>query len=257
MKEYVLSFQKNIRDLGGLVGYQGKKVKNNRLIRGGFLEKITPEDAKILKSLNLTDIIDFRSSSEFVNRPDYRLENVKYHNFPPLDEKWKEEDKDMSDGNLLWFVDEGNSGFDHMIKTYRDVLSTERGVKAYRDFFKLLLSKEDGVFYFHCSQGKDRAGLAAAMLELALGVDLEVIKEDYLRSNVAMEIRFSYLVDKVKDRPYFNEEYLQSMHDVFTANILFLEEGFKTMTKLAGSPLEYIKNVLNVDIEKLRQMYLE
>ena len=227
MREIELTFQKNIRDLGGLVGYQGKKVKNNRLFRGGFLEKITPEDAEVLKSLHLTDIIDLRSTSEFVNRPDYVLPGVAYHNFPPLEENWKAEDKDMSDGNLLWFIDEGKNGHEHMMGVYRDVLTTDCGIKAYRNFFKTIMSKDDGVFYFHCSQGKDRAGLAAAMLEIALGVDMETVKEDYMRTNKAMEIRLVYLVEKVKNRPFFNEEYLESMHHVFSARMEFLEEAYK------------------------------
>ena len=73
MREIELTFQKNIRDLGGLFGFNEKKVKKGLLYRGGFFDKISEEDAVILESLNLTDIVDFSSEAEFFCRPDFRL----------------------------------------------------------------------------------------------------------------------------------------------------------------------------------------
>ena len=66
MRVYELSKQKNIRDLGGLVGFQGKTIKYGRLFRGGALNNVSEEDVEILKSLKFTDIVDFRSKEEFV-----------------------------------------------------------------------------------------------------------------------------------------------------------------------------------------------
>ena len=68
MRKIQLSYQKNIRDLGGLIGYNGLKVKNGRIYRGGFLGRVNEEDVAIIDSLHLTDIIDFRGSNEFKNR---------------------------------------------------------------------------------------------------------------------------------------------------------------------------------------------
>ena len=257
MKAIELTYQKNIRDLGGLIGYGGKKVKSGRLYRGGFLDKISPEDEIILYSLQLTDIIDFRSELEYNQRPDYRISGVEYHNFPPLIDNIKEEDKSLADSNLLWFVSPDKTGFEHMVKMYREMIYTDIGKKAYQDFFNLILSKEDGVFYFHCSQGKDRAGLAAYFLEIALGVDEEVARADYLYSNKAMGVRIDQLLAIVKNRPYYNEKYEQSLRDVFAAKEEYLDASIQAIEETDGSILDYLRNVLNVDIEKLRKLSLE
>ena len=168
MKIYELSKQKNIRDLGGLTGQDGKTIKYGRLFRGGAIYKMNQEDEIILKSLHITDIIDFRSKEEFLNHPEIQLEGVTYHNLPTFKEKKKSETDRMEDGNLLWFIDEGNDGYNHLKRTYADLIDTKEGQNAYRNFFKLLM-QEDKVFYFHCSQGKDRAGIAAYLIESALG----------------------------------------------------------------------------------------
>ena len=256
MKRYELSHQKNIRDLGGLVGFEGKKVKKGRLFRGGVLSSANEEDLKILESFHLTDIVDFRGTYEFKNRPDIALIGVEYHNFPPLIENVAEEHRHNDDGNLLWFVDKEKNGFQHMFDIYGTMLITESGKEAYRNFFELLTSSRKRVVYFHCSQGKDRAGMAAYLLETALGISEEDKIEDYLLSNYAMDLKINTLISNVKDKPYFNEEYRKSMLDVFYAKTEYLENAIRSMEKESGSVLNFIKKELKVDVDKLRKIYL-
>ena len=253
---YELSFQKNIRDIGGYVGYNHRKIKTGHLIRGGHLGKISNEDAVILNSLGITDVIDFRSEDEFLGHPDFRIEGAIYHNYPLIEDKIKKEDRDNADGNLLWFVNEKDTGREHMIKSYRTLITSDIGKKSFSNFFKLIMSK-NGTFYFHCSQGKDRAGLAAYMLEIALGVSEEDALKDYLLTNKAMEIRVKYLLEIEKKKPYYSLKYEQALYDVFSAKEEFLNEALKAAKEEAGSMINYIKNILKVDIDKLREMYLE
>ena len=49
MKVYELSFQKNIRDIGGMVTKDGRHIKYGRLIRGSVLTKIDENDEQIIK----------------------------------------------------------------------------------------------------------------------------------------------------------------------------------------------------------------
>lgn len=257
VKTFELSHQKNIRDLGGLVGFKGKKVKSGRLFRGGLIPKVNEEDLKILNSFHLTDIVDFRGSYEFQYKPDIKLEGVRYHNFAPLVENVSDEHKHSEDGNLLWFIEGDKSGFDHMFDVYGELLTIEAGKNAYRKFFELLTSEDDLVVYFHCSQGKDRAGMAAYLLETALGVDEKSKREDYLLSNVAMESKIKSLYPMVANKPYFNEKYKQSFYDVFSARLEYLDNAIKSMEEISGSVLEFIRKELNVDVERLRKIYLE
>ncbi|MBR0439717.1 MAG: tyrosine-protein phosphatase [Bacilli bacterium] len=256
MKIYELSKQKNIRDLGGLTGQDGKTIKYGRLFRGGAIYKMNQEDEIILKSLHITDIIDFRSKEEFLNHPEIQLEGVTYHNLPTFKEKKKSETDRMEDGNLLWFIDEGNDGYNHLKRTYADLIDTKEGQNAYRNFFKLLM-QEDKVFYFHCSQGKDRAGIAAYLIESALGVSSIDIEQDYLLSNIAMEKRLDTLVEMVKDKPFYNPMYHQSLLDVFSAKKEYLYEAIDLLNNKYGGVISYLENVLNVDIKAFQKLYLE
>ena len=50
MRKIDLSYQKNVRDLGGLVAFNGKKVKEGRIYRGGFLGRVSEDDIPIVDS---------------------------------------------------------------------------------------------------------------------------------------------------------------------------------------------------------------
>ena len=257
MKRIELSFQKNIRDLGGLTGYNGLKVKSGRIYRGGFLGHVNEEDVEIINGLHLTDIVDFRGSYEFKNRPDYPFEGVTFHNFPSMKEDVKKEESKTEDSNLLWFLGDNTDGFLHMYNLYPDLLVTKEGIWALRKFFELLISKPDGVLYFHCSQGKDRAGLAAYLLEIALGVSTKDAREDYLLSNIAMEIRAKHYVEQLHAEPFYNEVYEKALFDVFSAKEEYLDHALEVVNEKYGSVENYLINELHVDIPKLRALYLE
>ena len=189
MKVIELEHQKNVRDIGGLTGFENKKVKYGRIYRGGQLNKVSNDDILLINSLRLTDIIDFRSTIEYNSRPDYQFMGVSYHSLPALKEEAQEglrEKNQTEDSNLLWFLGDGVSGFDHMHNIYPSILFSQEGINAYKEFFRILTSDENRVIYYHCSQGKDRAGIASYLLEIALGVSEEDAKADYLHSNVAM-----------------------------------------------------------------------
>jgi len=257
MRIYELTKQKNIRDLGGLVGHNGKTIKYGRLFRGGALNKVSEEDVEIINSLHLTDIVDFRSKDEFTYRPDYVFDGVKYHNFTTFEHEHKKEDIEHDDGNLLWFMNKGDTGFQHLLRTYKELVDSKEGQKAFKNLFNVIMSENNPVTYFHCSQGKDRVGVAAYLIESALGVDEETKVEDYLLSNVAMEKRRDRLIESVKDRPFYNEQYKKDLIEVFSAKIEYLEEAIKIINSKYGGVISYLENVLKIDIKKLREMYLE
>lgn len=257
MRKIDLSYQKNVRDLGGLVGFNGKKVKEGRIYRGGFLGRVSNKDVEIVNSFHLTDIIDFRGSVEFERRPDYQFEGATYHNFPSMKEDVKAEKSKTEDSNLLWFLGDNTDGFAHMYNLYPELLLDEAGINAYRKFFELLVSKNNGVFYFHCSQGKDRAGLAAYLLEIALGVSKEEARKDYLLTNEAMEIKIKSLKAMLRNEPFYNKTYEKALEEVFTAKEEYLDHALEAANSKYGSIENYIKDELKVDIDKLRALYLE
>jgi len=258
MKKIELSYQKNVRDLGGLVGFEGKKVKEGKIYRGGFLGRVSNEDILKINSLKLTDIIDFRSAVEYINRPDYVFMGVTYHNFPALiDNENLKTKAEYDDSNLLWFLDGSTDGKLHMKKTYEEVLLSKDGVEAFRNFFKVLTQDENRVVYYHCSQGKDRAGLASYLVEIALGVSEEDAVKDYLLTNEAMKTKIKHLKSMLKNKPFYNKDYARALEEVFVADLEYLNYGLNRVKEECGSIENYLVNILQVDINKLRKYYLE
>lgn len=258
MKKIELSYQKNVRDLGGLVAFNGMKVKEGRIYRGGFLGRVSNDDILKINSLRLTDIIDFRSQVEYVNRPDYVFMGVTYHNFPTLADNTNLKIKsEYDDSNLLWFLDGSTDGKLHMRNTYEESLLSKDGIEAYKNFFKVLVQDENRVVYYHCSQGKDRAGLASYLLEIALGVSEEDAIKDYLMSNEAMKLKIKQLKFMLRNKPFYNKEYARALEEVFSADAEYLNYGLSKVEEQCGSIENYLTNVLEVDIDKLRKYYLE
>ncbi len=259
MKTYELSKQKNIRDLGGLATKDGRHIKYGKIIRGGLLAIVTDDDIAIINNFHLTDIIDFRSSLEFESFPDYPFEGVRIHNIPVLKVSTQEESTKRiksADGNLLWFLEDQTSGFEHLRKIYREFVTTKEGVYAFSKFFEII-SRDNAVTYFHCSQGKDRTGFAAYLFEIALGVPEEVAMEDYLFSNIAMEKRAEALLRSVEYKPFYNEEYKKNLLDVFSTKVDYLKSAIEAMNELYGSTIGFIVQGLGVDINRLKELYLD
>lgn len=57
------------------------------------------------------------------------------------------------------------------------------GNKAYKELFRALEAGETPVL-FHCSAGKDRTGVAAILILLALGASDKTIAEDFEKTNI-------------------------------------------------------------------------
>ncbi len=255
MKHYELTKQKNIRDIGGMITQDGRRIKYGHIYRGPTLKVRSDEDIKIIKSFNLTDVIDFRNHDECLTSPDYYLEGVNYHILPSFEDK---QDRKLKgeDGNLLWFIDEGVSGHDHLLYTYDILITSKQSQNAYRELFNILL-QDDKRVYFHCSQGKDRTGVAAYLIEIGLGVSEKEAREDYLYSNLMMQGRVEHLIEKVKDKPFYNETYQQSLKDVFAVKEEYLDNAIRMMNEHYGGTLNYLKDILKVDLERLKALYLE
>lgn len=257
MKIISLDYTFNTRDLGGMKTTNGLKIKENKLIRSGSLHKLSNNDINTLNKHNLKVVVDFRSEKEFVNKADIKIDGVTYLNFPALVKDNKEDNSKHHDSNLLKLVDKQTGGMKLLLKTYKDLFITNEGLTAYKNFFKVVQENEEGAILWHCSQGKDRAGMAAFLLEYALGVSLEDCIKDYLYTNVAMELKIKQLTPIVLRQSNNDTSLLPLLKDVFTAKMEYLNESLNIIKETYGSIENLLINTLNVDIELLKNKYLE
>ena len=150
----------NARELGGYpVG--DSVIRKGVLIRSGNLVNAKPEAVLTLReTYHVQTVIDFRSK-------DKRKNNMT-----------KKKDKKAV---LEASYEYGLLG----PEMYLVFLLRNRGKKAFRNFFRILLDSDPakGAVLWHCDDGKDRAGIATMLFLSALGADRETILCDYLYTN--------------------------------------------------------------------------
>ncbi|WP_353120883.1 tyrosine-protein phosphatase [Dysgonomonas capnocytophagoides] len=229
----------NFRDLGGLKTKEGRTVKWGTLFRADELSNLTIEDVKYLSSIPITSVIDFRAQNEARRSPD-RLPNNVHFTYPIA----------ITPGNLSSEGIQANmlkTNIDaHMKHMNRLLVSDPTCVRAFRIFFAIVQNNLSAPLIFHCSAGKDRAGMAAALVLFSLGVDEETVMEDYLSSK-------KYLSDKYDA---FIAKYPRA-ESIFTVKRMFLQAGINQMKRDHGSIMNFLTNELKVDIVKMRKLYLD
>lgn len=245
----------NFRDLGGLKGKDGKKIRPFSILRSGELVRIPAEDKEILTGkYQLKTIVDLRGEKEYQESPDEKIEGTSYHNVDIL-QKIHETGADL--GSLESVRDVHGANF-HMKKLYEQMVLNEGAQRGFREFLDLLLKKEEGALLFHCFAGKDRTGLAAAITLTILGVGKEDILEDYLRTNEQRKEENSLLLGKLKEQN-FSEEHCSIVEIALTVNAEFLETAYRAAEEQYGSFSQYISKALKVtkeEEEELQRRYL-
>ncbi|MBQ9382676.1 MAG: tyrosine-protein phosphatase [Ruminiclostridium sp.] len=184
----------NARELGGYRSADGRTVRNGVLLRTAALGNATEEDIGILREkYHLAVVADLRTDTEAEKVPDPGIDGVRNLRLPIMDaellaersvrmSELLAESEDPTDRmtQLLAAVDAGIVS-DRM---YVEFLMGKQGKENYRKLFEELLALPEGQsLLFHCSQGKDRTGVAAMLILSALGVDEETVMADYLLTN--------------------------------------------------------------------------
>ena len=160
---------RNLRDLGGHPTQEGRRVRPQHIYRSAHLASIPPECT--VPSLNLKTVITLQSKLEVSvlgGLESSLAQSVRWEHVP-IGDKW------FSGGAAPAPV---KPGHEHLVLVtdFRD---------AWQTFFMLLAEEEVYPVLFHCSAGRDRTGVGAAMLLELLGVERERILADFLESNTA------------------------------------------------------------------------
>lgn len=256
---------KNARQLGGYIGADGRKVKDGLLIRTAGLDQISYETAKELSDkFNVKYVVDFRMEYERQILPDREIPNAQNvwisvfemnTNAPENIEMMNNIRK--AEGKLQKNVEYAKSG--RLSALYTDILLGEMGQRGYAQFFDILLNNKDGAVLWHCTHGKDRTGVAAALVLYALGVDEDIIMQDFLLTNEVYKdniARLKATLEEIGCDDFVISE-VQAMAGVKGE---YLTAALDAVKSEYGSVQDYIRNQLGVSdekIEKLRNLYLE
>lgn len=167
LKHIPMDGPQNFRDLGGFLNGEGQMTAWNRLYRADGMNGLSDSDMSRLESLNIRTIVDLRGSFEQQAMPDRVPEGVTYCSCPLMKEEITGEDELTQNS----FAQSLIVGYRTMVVEGNDLIAA--AVRA------VLEGLERGAVVFHCTAGKDRTGILAAVLLLLLGVGEEDIIADY------------------------------------------------------------------------------
>ena len=160
---------RNFRDIGGYRTEDGRQVRWGRIYRSGVMAGLTPADMTYLSGLGVSVVCDLRSIQERQAEPTPFLKTEAAEVVAM--------DYDMASSMSGLYQArtraEAVQAFADAYVGFLDMLTPQ-----YTDMFSRLVRQQTPLA-FNCSAGKDRTGMAAALILSILGVRRESVIADY------------------------------------------------------------------------------
>ena len=240
-RHLVMQGASNFRDLGGYAAYGGRSVRWRVLFRSDHLAKLTDADLGQLQALNVSRSFDFRGLQESAAQG-YEWPGTQRHHLAIEPTLVQYLHTQAQNGQAIT----PQAAADAMQVTYQGFV--RHNSERFAQLFAHLLAL-DTPLVFHCTAGKDRTGLAAALILSALGVSQADVLQDYLLTNAL------YRHDAGQGAPFS----AQVMDVVWRVREDFLRAALQAIDADYGSMAQYLQNGLGLaepDLARLRQMYL-
>lgn len=233
----------NTRDLGAYLASDGRRIQARRLLRGANPGLASAADIEKLKSYRLDLVVDFRSDAEkqvseapFAASFEWIADPVMVGN--------------LSQETLLPLLQNGSPEHSRqfMLDFYRAF-----PVNYQAQFGRFLRLAEQGkTMLYHCTAGKDRTGFASALLLAALDVGRATIVADYLESNR----HNAGASAKVLAQLFKADLAPEIMRPLLNVEAAYLEAALTVIDEEYGGMAHYLRQVLDVDVERIRRNYL-
>lgn len=250
----------NARQLGGYqIGNQ--KIKDNLLLRTAKISELSGQDSTLLcDKYKVQCVYDFRGQEESLSAPDVIPAGARYLSLAlSFTEEGSEsnpkfENESQMIAMLLQYAE--HPAVQAMCTGMYDVIFFEEASqKVYRQFFEDLLTvnPEEGAVLWHCTQGKDRAGCASAMLLAALGANRELIMADFMLSKEY----YDQITAQIKTE---TDAQRMVINTLISANPEIFETSLDKVDAQYGSLKNYLTECIGVTPEMmkvLRDRYLE
>lgn len=244
---------RNFRDLGGYRTQDGRSVKWGVLFRSGAMSGLTPADYTALEKRGIRVVCDFRDTGERAAEPvnwpaahapkvlsdDYRLDMA----------------QSLPKGDMAhWTAEQARTA---MATSYPLMLTQFNG--QFRRMFGELLAHRVPLA-FNCTAGKDRTGIAAALVLTSLGVPRETVIEDYLLTNRYLDGAKIMQAGKNPALAAMAKLPPEVLRAMMAADRSYIEAVFKVIDAHPGGADGYLKDELGLshaDLMRLRSLYTQ
>lgn len=249
----------NLRDMGGYTTEDGGRLRTDQLFRSGHLAYVEPDARAAIAELGISLVCDFRIDEERDEHP-----NRYAAGHDPIIKHFP-----------VWPV--GTPGVDNTVaRLLRGEVDPQTALadqcSGYQEFvreqsdqfagpFAALVDHAPSPMMMHCSAGKDRTGIAAALLLTCLGVSRADVVSDYLLSREGHGARdqTQYYIDLYWEAhcsshdtaPAYTKD---DVHALFSSQPEKINAAFDEMENVSGSVDGYIRDTLGVTDEMQRTL---
>ncbi|EGO21328.1 hypothetical protein SERLADRAFT_476371 [Serpula lacrymans var. lacrymans S7.9] len=236
----------NIRTIGHFLRSPSVKIKQNLIYRSADLKGITEEGKTQFMGHGIKTVVDLRLEHDYDSIPG--LPGVEWLSVP------SEEQPPETTEEIIGMLESFQTfSLEAFMVVYAEVL--EVSGKVFELFFTHLRDKPNVPVLVHCSAGKDRTGLAIALLLKILRVDDYDIVYDYTLSSIGLGTAMPGLItsfgnnnEAYRENPIGLMNFLSSHPDTMVVALVQLWESF-------GGAENYLMTHTNLqleDIEKIR-----
>lgn len=234
----------NLRDYGDYATSASGRVKTGRLFRSAHQAKVSDEDLAYLGSLNIGAVVDLRRTIERTKQPSRRPVG--------FDGQVIQSDLDeLDEAPHITFLKTADltpeSGRRFMTDLYGEMAFSPAHIETFSAYF-LTLADSDRPVLIHCAAGKDRTGMLAALTHHVLGVGHDDLMEDYLLTNLAVDLEgrapgIARQLEKTTGRPVSDD----AMVAFLGVEAAYLDAAFTAIAARYGSLDAYLEQALGVD----------
>ncbi|WP_348797038.1 tyrosine-protein phosphatase [Flavobacterium adhaerens] len=241
----------NMRDLGGFVGADNKRVLYRKLFRSGEISALTTADLEHLATKNIYQIIDLRTASERSEKTDVAIKKTLHYDLSLMDESSSSSNGATNASDVMGLIISGEmKAEDVMMPVYA---IDDFKIAQWTKIFDLLESGQTTLW--HCTAGKDRAGMTTALVLFSLGVDKDIIIEDFMKSNTYLATSNEQTIN------YINSKYGAGVGEKLIPLLGVKEEYITTfindIESKYGTIDDFLTQTLRVNTDKMRNNFLE
>ena len=230
----------NFREIGGYRSTDGRTVKRGQVFRSDHLNNVTDEGRESMTSLGIRTIVDLRFPVERERQPSHGPAEVTTVHAHPDGMEAADQSVVMeliqSGGLRAYSVEDAAADYRKMVVD---------GVGLVVETLRVIADAERLPVLFHCTAGKDRTGLTAALLLRLLGVPDATVMSDYLLTN---PYRAVHRIDAMKPELAAKGVDINEVLALFQANRAALAAALDELDMNGGTETFLISHGLAADI---------
>jgi len=239
----------NFRDVGGYPTEDKRRMRWGLIYRSAHLSELSDQDHVALRRIGIKLVCDFRTREEAQAQPDRLPQDgsIEYLHMPIAHGKFDPAEalEKIKQGDISWLTD------DFMPNNYVKQIDNFAGL--WKQFFEHLMKPEKRPLVFHCTAGKDRTGVCAALILLSAGVPESTVIADHALSNTYNAAVIARIKKKLEEFGIDPE----AMHDYLTAPRNAMEAVLTHLKKNFGSAKQYLIEKAGIDSDDLERLRME